>query len=369
MVMVSGRVVPFPGRGAGAASVVGAAESEVARASGAALEQVLADVRRRWGHGSIVRLDGGSVPSGLSPQGRSLSGANGRRAAGGGRARDLRLETVDLRPRTAEAAGPPRAPVRRTRQEAPPWWPPAAQTAVVRPRILEIVGAAGSGRLALALTWMAAARPALAAVIDAGEHAFYPPAAVAAGVDLAKLLIVRPPPGEPRAALDAVVVLLRSEAFDVVLCPVAAGTRLGLTFGGKLATLAARSGTSLVLLTEPAASGRSAAGVLQAFADYRVRLARRRWLWADGELAGMKLRVATERARASAAGNGSVGEAGAAGERLQHDLTFRLHRLPGPGPVLRLERATQSPAGKPLVDQSSEEAHAERLHPAAARWA
>src|SRR5206468_12728724 len=51
--------------------------------------------------------------------------------------------------------------------ELPPWWPVAlTDGAVARPPVLELVGETGSGRLSLALSWLAAARPALAAVID-----------------------------------------------------------------------------------------------------------------------------------------------------------------------------------------------------------
>jgi hypothetical protein len=88
-------------------------------------------------------------------------------------------------------------------------------------------------------------------------------------------------------------------------------------------------------------------GGLAAFADYRVRLASRRWLWEGGELVGMKLRAITERARASsqAAPAMEAVRSGAehdrppatshssprpimeaAGSGAEHELTFRLHR-------------------------------------------
>ena len=287
---------------------------------GAALEQVLATARSRWGPGalSLVRLD---------------------------RAAASRLQAATGSDRAFGAAG--RA--QRQRERAlPSWWPVAAPGGVVaRPRLLEFLGEAGSGRLSLALAWMAAAQPALAAVVDcAGAGRFYPPAAASAGMAVERTVIIRPPGGEPRAALDAVVALVRSEAFDVVLCPLPAAARISLAFGGKLATLAARSGTTVLLLTTCSGSvngyagleARSAAmrarfGALGAFAEYRVRLAGRRWLWEDGEIAGMKLRVATERARATAghalgsagglAGPESTGEGRVT---LEHELTLRLHR-------------------------------------------
>jgi hypothetical protein len=275
------------------------------------LEQVLAAVRHRWGQHSIVRLGGGAAAPALA----------------------------HLTHGAARAAGAPRRPAQRLR-ELPPWWPVAFPNgAVRRPRSLEVVGGAGSGRLTLALAWLAAARPALTAVVDcAGAEAvrFYPPAAAGAGVPMERLIVVRPPPDQPRGALDAATVLLRSEAFDVVVCPLPPGVRIGSTYGGKLATLAARSGTTLLLLTTPATGPRAARspGALAAFAEYRVRLAARRWLWQDGELAGMRLRVATERARHAAAwapgaGGGLWGTDDAPPE---HELTLRLHRSAGRGP-------------------------------------
>jgi hypothetical protein len=254
----------------------------------------------------------------------------------------------------------------------PPWWPRPAGAkdtgSLLRPRLLEVAGEDGSGRLTLALAWLAAARPTLAAFVDptaAPIHGtapapnpkskiqnpkfsipwperFYPPAAAAAGIDLSRLVVVCPPADDPRAALDAVAVLLRSEAFDVILCPLPARARISTSFAGKLATLAARATTSLLLLTQPSLNSTSDwgaqrrhwseelgglrtsdyPGALGAFADYRVRLTARRWLWEDGELAGMKLRVTTERARAAAMAEVEDATGGA----VEHELTFRLHR-------------------------------------------
>jgi hypothetical protein len=61
------------------------------------------------------------------------------------------------------------------RRELPPWWPVAlsaseatggAAGAVRRPHLLEVIGESGTGRLSLALAWLAAARPTLAAVVE-----------------------------------------------------------------------------------------------------------------------------------------------------------------------------------------------------------
>jgi hypothetical protein len=338
------------------------AEQPSSAARRAALDRVLATVRHKWGQQSLVRLD----------------------------------EVLATRDDGVTRAGRRPPPATKRRRELPPWWPVAlsvseATGAVRRPHLLEVIGESGTGRLSLAMAWLAAARPTLAAVVEpviesgrnvrpvrdtrdtqsasagsvpvAGSSGarrsrsesaeswrtqFYPPAAHNAGVDLRRLVLVRPPAGEPRGALDAVAVLLRSQAFDVVLCPLPAGTRISLLFGGKLATLAARSGTTLLLLTTPsrlsvstARTGRARQrnpgnwgnggdrrerGVLGAFADYRVRLIARRWLWVDREIAGMTLRVATERARAEAA-LGTQND----GAPPEHELTFCLQRSVRPG--------------------------------------
>ena len=322
----------------------------------AALDAVLEKVRRRWGYGSIVRLDGEGTAPGGGPDGAEAGGGGPDGAgpdgaeAGGGRAAGRRRK---------------RAPAPRRAKELPAWWPPdgapgsatatgagdpsdpgdpgtdlfgaaplldsghplSAAALWARPRILELVGETGGGRLSVALAWIAATRSALTAVVDPAHPTgwFYPPAAAAAGVDLERLIVVRPPADSPRATLDAAAVLLRSEAFDVVLCPIAAGTRIGTTFAATLATLAARAGTTLFLLAPPQTRG------LGAFAEYRVRLGRRRWLWQDGEIAGVRLDVATERARAAA----GAGIGGADATLPEHELTLTLRRLIRYGPLVR----------------------------------
>ena len=316
------KLIPFPGRLPSDDGAAGAAREEH-------LAAALAQVRQRWGYGSIVRLD---------------------------RADALAAAKPALRPKTE--------------RELPPWWPrplgPGGAAGVLRPRLLEVVAEPGSGRLTLALAWLAAACPTLAAILDTpapavdlliqnrGTHdggsskiqnhpveRFYPPAAITAGLDPRQFIVVRPPADDPRAPLDAAAILLRSEAFDAVLCPLPPRARVSTGFAGKLATFAARANTSLLLLTAPVytADGYAAAhgGVLAAFAGYRVRLGTRRWLWEDGELAGMKLRATTERARslsslsASDSATLAAGLAGHIAGGITHELTFRLHPRTGFG--------------------------------------
>ena len=262
----------------------------------ATLERALAAVRTKWGNGAVVRLDGA-----------------------------VQLRTAPT-PRTARW------------RELPAWWP--HEVVGARPHALELVGDAQGAPLALALTWMAAAQPVLAAVIDsAAVPRFYAPAAAAAGLDLQRIVVVRPPPDDPRAPLDAAVMLLRSEAFDVVLCPVPPTARISLTFASKLVTLAAKANTTLLLLTS--AGSRS----LAAAADFRVRTVGRRWLWEDGELTGIRLRLATERARADA-GRDTGHDTG--DRPPEHEITLSMHRKARHGPV-EPAKATDAPEAADAV--------------------
>lgn len=104
-----------------------------------------------------------------------------------------------------------------------------------RGAISELTGGPASGKTGVALALLASLGPAeLAAYVDArGE--LYPPAAAACGVDLDRLLLVRPaaagrdaPPGAARwrAALWACEALLSSGAFGAVAMDVPVPARI-----------------------------------------------------------------------------------------------------------------------------------------------
>lgn len=118
---------------------------------------------------------------------------------------------------------------------------------------VELCGEAASGRTSLALRAIAAAHRErrLCAWVDVpGE--LYPPAARALGVELERLLIVRP--DLPQQGVWAALQLGRSGAFTcVVLDLTRAAHRLSLAEGKKLADAATRAGCLLVLLTLPEA--------------------------------------------------------------------------------------------------------------------
>jgi hypothetical protein len=127
---------------------------------------------------------------------------------------------------------------------------------------VELCGEAASGRTSLALRAVAAAHRErrLCAYVD-GPGELYPPAAAAMGVDLERLLIVR-----PKAADQLVwtaVQLARSGAFACVVLDLtrgpalearkASGVRLSQPESRKLADAAVKGGGLLLLLTSPEA--------------------------------------------------------------------------------------------------------------------
>src|SRR5688500_2448026 len=147
-----------------------------------AISEVLGAVQERWGAYSLTRGYAGARGSG------NVASLAARRAA---------------------------------RPALPPWWPGAE--GYLRPHILALRGPASCGKLGVALLWLAAASGGgLVAVVDQAGT-FYPPAAAASGLDLERLVVVRPP--DRRAATEAVSMLLSSAGFDAVLWPVEWKTR------------------------------------------------------------------------------------------------------------------------------------------------
>jgi recombination protein RecA len=118
---------------------------------------------------------------------------------------------------------------------------------------VELCGEEASGRTTLALSVVAAAcrEKRLSAWVD-GPGELYPPAAVSLGVELERLLIVRPK--APKQLVWSAVQLLRSGAFCcVVLDLTHTGVLPSLTDAKKLADAARAGGSLLVLLTSKAA--------------------------------------------------------------------------------------------------------------------
>lgn len=114
---------------------------------------------------------------------------------------------------------------------------------------VELCGEEASGRTTVALSVVAAAgrEKRLSAWVD-GPSELYPPAAVSLGVDLKRLLIVRPK--SSGQLVWSAMQLLRSGAFTCVVLDVThTGLRLTMTDTKKLLDAARTGGSALVLLT------------------------------------------------------------------------------------------------------------------------
>jgi hypothetical protein len=173
----------------------------------------------------------------------------------------------------------------------------------MRPNVLEISGPPSCGKLGLALLWLAAAsQGGTIAVVDLAGT-FYPPAAAACGLDLSRLVVVRPP--DRRGAGEAISLLVGSAGFDAVLWPLTWQSRPSGLDAARLSTLASRSQTTLLgLVTDGRRSvaGGEDGGRLFPSADARLRVSAWEWLWRDGELVGVHPRVRAERLRGAMAG-------------------------------------------------------------------
>jgi protein ImuA len=148
----------------------------------------------------------------------------------------------------------------------------------------ELRGGPASGKTAVALSLVAGLDGgALAAWID-GRRELYPPAAVAMGVDLGRLLIVRPPVGEEggRLALWAAEALLGSGAFAAVVldAPLDRAWRGVEPALRRLVTAAEQGGAAGLWLSPPAPSLRPPAVVRL---DLRVEGRRVVAVRADGQ--------------------------------------------------------------------------------------
>lgn len=118
---------------------------------------------------------------------------------------------------------------------------------------VELNGEDGSGRATIALSLVAAAgrERRLSAWVD-GPRELYPPAALAQGVALERLLVVRPP--NPQQLVWSAVQLLRSGAFSCVVLDVShTPVRLTMTDAKKLLDASRTGGSLAVILTSSTA--------------------------------------------------------------------------------------------------------------------
>ena len=150
---------------------------------------------------------------------------------------------------------------------------------IPRGRVSELTGPPGSGALTLGLRALATAldHGGLAAYVDL-PGTFAPTAGAALGLDLSRLVVVRPPDAD--TALHATATLLRSNAFEALLLDLEAA-RPRANRWSHLADLAGRGAAGLVVVT--ASAGRRVTG-LPYLASLRLGVACRGWRWQPSRL-------------------------------------------------------------------------------------
>lgn len=110
-------------------------------------------------------------------------------------------------------------------------------------KLTEIAGAPSSGKTALVLAALSRCA-GLVAFVD-GRDQLYPPAAAAFGVDLERLLVVKPPVVELTRAAE---ILCRSRGFEMIVIDLPAQHRLARSVAHRLRTAAHQTRTALVVL-------------------------------------------------------------------------------------------------------------------------
>ena len=222
-----------------------------------ALAEAMATIRSRWGLHSLLSLETYRRPS---------------------------------RPATS----PPNTP--------PPWWPAAIPTA----NLLELRGGTTAPPLTLTLLWLAALpSDGPIAIIDL-DRCMQPSAAVVCGIDLRRLVIIRPP--HRHHFFPVAIELTRCDGFDAVLGLLNSTIHASFTEASQLRSAATEAQTT-VLFTHKNNAQRPSIPL----ADTRLHVSRQAWLWEDGELAGQHLHVDTERSRLGLVGT-------------QYELRLRLYR-------------------------------------------
>jgi RecA/RadA recombinase len=170
-----------------------------------------------------------------------------------------------------------------------------------RTATVAVRGAASSGRTTIALRTAAEAQAggAIVAWLDLAR-AFDPVEATARGVRLEWLVVLAP--ADLEEALAIAGALLAARTVDLLVMdlpegrdPAVAGRRVGDRLG-RLAALARRSGTLLVVL-EPASLGRALAGAVEEASGLRLELRRTGWIRLGRDVVGQRSTVEVARNR------------------------------------------------------------------------
>jgi hypothetical protein len=155
-------------------------------------------------------------------------------------------------------------------------------TGIPHGRLTEIFGTASSGKTTLAFALLAACtrRGDIGAYVDP-ENNLFAPAAEAAGIDLDRLIVVRPKAEQAvRRAADAIV---RSGACAVVVLDGTSADVLQTHHYARLVSQAERNGITLVVLS------RGESQPLASFASLRVRMRELSSQWQPGSNGGGRL--------------------------------------------------------------------------------
>lgn len=110
-------------------------------------------------------------------------------------------------------------------------------------KLTEIAGAPSSGKTALTLAALSGCS-GLVAFVD-GRDQLYPPAAAALGVDLERMLVVKPPVVDITRATE---ILVRSRGFEMIAIDLPPQHRLARSVAHRLRTAAHQTRTTLVVV-------------------------------------------------------------------------------------------------------------------------
>ena len=204
---------------------------------------------------------------------------------------------------------------------------------IPRGRVSELTGPPGSGALTLGLRALATAldHGGLAAYVDL-PGTFAPTAGAALGLDLSRLVLVRPPDAD--TALQATATLLRSNAFEALLLDLEVA-RPRANRWSHLADLAGRGAAGLVVVT--ASVGPRVTG-LPYLASLRLGVACRGWRWQPSRLTQVPVGLTLEvRVLKSRSGTGV--------QQLVIDCPF-LRRSGGSQDALPLDAGASAPRWK-----------------------
>src|SRR5579872_368638 len=157
-----------------------------------------------------------------------------------------------------------------------------APIGIPRGRLTELWGSASCGKTTLAYALMRTRTVAgdLVGYVDP-DRSLFAPAAHAAGIDLSRVIVVRP--RNPQALLRAVDALVRGGACSLVVVDANSATALHTHHCARLVAQAEKTGTALVVLSQ----GRNAA--LASFATLRLCGAALAPLWQRGDDGGAQL--------------------------------------------------------------------------------